>query len=427
MKRSYLAKNGGREMTVTNPAQTNTPAERSGGKSVRLYYLDWLRVILILGVFLYHAVHPFDTAVDWHIKNAEQSDAVTVFLLLVYPWGIPLFFLVAGAGSQFALRRRSNRQYIGERVTRLLIPFIVGSILLTPPQEYLDALHKGTFQGSFLSFIPEMLAEATSGNLLTPVVFSRWGSHLWFLAFLFSFSLLALPVFRWFNRDAGRSFVAWLGRLVEKRGGIFLFVLPLALARILIQPYFPEDHGWLDFVYYLLFFMFGYIFYSDDRFLSAVRRDRWLLFTGGVIGLVAFGGVFAAFGDQFLEWWTQTFVVPWSIILVFSFVLMSWGWALDALYLAMTRLNFSNKWLVYGSDTIMPFYLLHQPVIVVIAFFVVQWDAGILPKLLVVVIGSFLITLGLVELLIRPFKPMRMLFGMKPRRRKEVKDKTSLA
>jgi peptidoglycan/LPS O-acetylase OafA/YrhL len=87
----------------------------------------------------------------------------------------------------------------------------------------------------------------------------------------------------------------------------------------------------------------------------------------------------------------------------------------------MTRLNFSNEWLVYGNDTIMPFYLLHQPVIIGISYFVVQWDAGILVKLPVVVISSFLITLGLVELLVRPFKPIRKLFGMKPRRGKEVK------
>jgi peptidoglycan/LPS O-acetylase OafA/YrhL len=412
-------------MTVTNPAQTNTPAERSGGKSVRLYYLDWLRVILIVGVFLFHAVHPFDALIPWYIKNAEQSSAVTAFLLLLNPWGIPLFFLVAGAGSKFALRRRTNRQYISERVSRLLIPFVVGSILLSPLQAYLEALHKGTFQGSFLSFIPEMLAEATSGNLLTPLVFSRWGFHLYFLAFLFSYSLLALPIFRWLNRNVGQSFIAWLGRLVEKRGGILLFALPLALARVLVQS-FPEGHGWLNFVYYFLFFVLGYVIYSDDRFLSAVRRDRWLLFTGGVMGLVAYGGLSAVFGDQAFEW-ALTFVVPWSIILILVFVLMSWGWALNVLYLAMKYMNVSNKWLVYGNDTIMPFYLLHQPVIIVIAYFVVQWHAGIPLKLLVVVISSFLITLGVVELLIRPFKPMRMLFGMKPRRRKEVKDKTSLA
>jgi peptidoglycan/LPS O-acetylase OafA/YrhL len=68
----------------------------------------------------------------------------------------------------------------------------------------------------------------------------------------------------------------------------------------------------------------------------------------------------------------------------------------------------------------MPFYLLHQPVIIVIAYFVVQWDVGITLKLLAIFVGSLLVTLGLIELLIRPFKVTRMLFGMKPRRRKEA-------
>jgi hypothetical protein len=129
----------------------------------------------------------------------------------------------------------------------LLIPFIVGSILLTPFQKYLEALHKETFQGSFLGFIPEMLTESVSGNLFTPLIFGNWGLHLWFLGFLFAFSLLALPIFRWFKRDAGGSFISWLGRLVEKRGGILLFVLPLALSRVLVQPFFAvEERGWLD-------------------------------------------------------------------------------------------------------------------------------------------------------------------------------------
>ena len=67
----------------------------------------------------------------------------------------------------------------------------------------------------------------------------------------------------------------------------------------------------------------------------------------------------------------------------------------------------------------MPFYLLHQPVIILIAYWVVQWDAAIFPKALIVVAGSLLMTLGLIEVLIRPFKPIRVLFGMKPRRQKE--------
>ena len=219
-------------MTVTEPAQTNTPAERSGGKSVRLHYLDWLRVLLIFGVFIFHALHPFDALLDWHIKSPERSGAITAILLLTNPWAMPLFFLIAGAASKFALRRRSNRQYIRERVTRLLIPYIVGTLLLSPIQAYLEALHKGTFQGSFLSFIPEMLARWTSGNLLTPGVTGRWGFISGSWPSCSSFLFWHLPLFRWLERDAGRSFIAWLARLVEKRGGMLLFVLPLGLVRI---------------------------------------------------------------------------------------------------------------------------------------------------------------------------------------------------
>ena len=92
----------------------------------------------------------------------------------------------------------------------------------------------------------------------------------------------------------------------------------------------------------------------------------------------------------------------------------------------MNYLNFSNRLLVYGNETIMPFYLLHQPVIIVVAYFVVQWEVGTLVKILVIGITSLLISLGLVELLIRPFNPVRRLFGMKPRTGKEEKAKTAL-
>jgi peptidoglycan/LPS O-acetylase OafA/YrhL len=400
------------------PAGSASIAKPSSGKSERLHYLDWMRVLLILAVFLYHAASPFRPPAlpDWHIMNAEGSVTVMAIMLLANPWVLPLFFLVAGAASLFALRRRSNRQYIKERVSRLLIPLIVGSILLTPIQAYLEALNKGTYQGSFLGYIPVMLARKSSVTLFSPSVFGIWGYHLWFLGFLFAFSLLGLPLFRWFKRDAGQSFVSWLGRLVEKRGGLLVFVIPLAVARVIVQPLVPlEEHGWLDFVYFFLFFVYGYIIYSDDRFLSAVRRDRWLLFAAGVAGLVAYFAITAVYGDVVIEWF-QAFVLPWTIILILTFTLMSWGWALDVLYLAMKHLNSSNKWLMYGNDTLMPFYLLHQPVVIVIAYFVVQWDAGVAVKLLVIVFSSFAATLGLIELLVRPFRPVRALFGMKPRR-----------
>ena len=87
------------------------------------------------------------------------------------------------------------------------------------------------------------------------------------------------------------------------------------------------------------------------------------------------------------------------------------------LYVGMRSLDFTNERLVYGQETILPFYLLHQPVIIVIAYFVVQWDTGTTLKLLVVVLGSLLVTLGLIELVIKRVSVLRGLFGMKTRRR----------
>jgi glucan biosynthesis protein C len=409
-------------MTGNNDAPNDSTGETTstGSKSSRLYYLDWLRILLLFGVFIYHVLKPFDAMQAWHINNADQSEAIMGILLTINPWGLPLFFLVAGAGSFFALRRRSNRQYIGERVNRLLIPFIVGAILLTPFQRYLEALSNERYEGSFLAFIPEWLTDTTAELHFSPEIFGDWGLHLWFLPFLFFVSLLALPIFRWFMRDSGGSFVSWLGRLVEKRGGILLFIFPLTLVRLLLLPFAPdEEHGWTEFVAFLFFFIIGYILYSDERFQRAVRKDRWLLFASGLVGLSSYFALSMIAGEDVVIDWAFNFDFPGSVIAYFFFTLISWGWALFVLYLAMTFLNFTSKLLDYGNETIMPFYLLHQPVIIVISYFVVQWDTGIMVKLLVIGIGSLLIVLGLIELLIKPFKFMRRLFGMKPSRPKQ--------
>jgi peptidoglycan/LPS O-acetylase OafA/YrhL len=93
----------------------------------RLNSLDWLRVLALLGVFVYHGLRPFDTE-DWHVKNAEQSSAITVLLALI-AWGLALFFLLAGAGSGLALRWRTPAQYARERLLRLAVPLVVAYLI----------------------------------------------------------------------------------------------------------------------------------------------------------------------------------------------------------------------------------------------------------------------------------------------------------
>jgi fucose 4-O-acetylase-like acetyltransferase len=227
-------------------------------------------VLAILGVFIFHAGRPFDVF-PWDINNAEQSLLATVFFVFLAPWGMPLFFFLSGVGSWFALRRRTGRQYAIERVQRLLIPFIVGSLLLSPIQLCFQWLHE-TKTGAFIGTLGEFFLQREL--VLGPRLFDWAGYHLWFLGFLFSYSLIALPLFLWLRRDAGQRIIDWLARLSERRGGLLLFVIPLVVIQLVLHPFFPASRDWTDFVYMLAFFVYGYILYADERFAPAVRRPR---------------------------------------------------------------------------------------------------------------------------------------------------------
>jgi len=390
-------------------------SEGAGGQPVRLYYLDWLRVIAILGVWFYHAARPF-MLTDSLISNAEKSTALTlVFLVFLGSLGMPLFFTMAGAGSWLALRRRTGRQFASERVQRLAIPFVAGSILLSPAQIYLEWRSKGWYQGGFLGFLP-VLVEDRLHSLVTrfgPTLFQAFGCHLWFLGFLFTFSMIALPLFLWLKGARGRRVLAWLGKLGERRGGLLAFILPIAAIRLLLQPFYPGYTDWTDFGYMFAYFLCGYIVYADERLLQAIRRDARLMLAVGVLSTVVMVVALAAFDGQ--SWVrdpsTPGFYLGWGLVAV-----NGWCWTLFALSFGMRALSFRNRLLEYGQAMIVPFYVLHQPPVIAIAFFVVQWNAGIAVKLPVVVVASFLATIVLCELLVRHVKPARVLLGVKPRR-----------
>ncbi|MFC1936677.1 acyltransferase family protein [Chloroflexota bacterium] len=385
-------------------------------KPTRLHYLDWLQVLAILGVFLFHAFHPFDYVADWHINNAESSLLATFFLGFFRLWGMPFFFLMAGVTSWFSLRRRAVSQYIRERVTRLLIPFILGSIVLTPIQAYYELTYNGWWQaGSIVEFI--LSAEARTyfytefhRVTLSPEIFGRLGYHLWFVAFLFIFSLIAVPVFLWLKQDSGKRFVGSLTRLAKWRCGLLIFVIPLVLIRFVLQAGFSSMNDWPGFITQLLFFVSGYILIADEQFMLSIRRD-WRLYL--ILGIACTLFFFSSAADVPVDVWmgergTPMFYVSWTL-----FSINSWCWTMVMLYSGLRFLNFSNKSLQYGREASYPFFMIHQPVIIFIAFYAVQWEVDILIKLLVVVIGSFALSLGLYELFVRRINLFRALFGMK--------------
>lgn len=388
--------------------QNQVPVQQADNppRTARLYYLDWLRVIATVGVYLTHVSDVFNTVL-FEIKNADQSEVITIIQGFVFPWGMPLFFLISGTGSYFALRRRSASEFTRERTLRLLVPFFTGTLLLGPIQLYLSWRHRtevGVTEASFLKFVAERF------ELIGPKLFGAVGYHMWFLGYLFAFSLLALPIFMWLKGEAGRRAVARLASLCVHRGGILLFIAPLVVMRLLLQPFFPVQHDWADFFVYGTFFVLGYLLFTDESFMQAIRRDWWILLGVGLATTAAFGAILYSLPDFEIEASPSTLA---EFLLWGSVAAAGWCGCAFMLFIGMRFLDRNNRGLQYCLEVLLPFFLLHQPVIIVIAYFVVQWDMGLWPKLLIVLAGSLVATLALCELVIKRVGVLRILFGMK--------------
>ena len=101
-------------------------------------------------------------------------------------------------------------------------------------------------------------------------------------------------------------------------------------------------------------------------------------------------------------------------------IVMSIGnfcWVMFILSLAVKYLNFNHKFLTYGNESVLPFYIFHQTIILCVGWFVIRWNIGIGPKYLIIALVSFALIIALCDLLVRRFNVMRFFLGMRPKKR----------
>ncbi len=388
--------------------RTEAPAAT---KQERLFYLDWLRVLAVLGIFYYHALRPFDFTNVWMVKNTDRSLVATFFVAFFSTWGIPLLFVVAGAASWFALRSRTGRHFLRERSLRLLVPFFVGFLLFSPLQAYFEALNHGTFAGSFLQFVPWFFTHIQPSWHI--VWIGTYAYHLWFLAFLWLYSLIALPLFIFLQGAAGSRVIDKLATWCSRPGGIFLFALPIAVIQMALRAVFPDYPDWADFTFWFAFFVYGYLLFSRPSFTEAIRRQGW--FALGIAILCELI-IFAISFGRFWPWAIPPGYTPIFLFYQLLFSIHTWAWLVFILSCGIRWLNFNTKRLPEANEAVLPFYVLQQPAIIVIAFYVVQWDMGILPKWLMIITLALALILAVYLLVIRRVNWIRWLFGMKPRK-----------
>lgn len=388
--------------------------ETSGSRhTVRRHELDWLRTAAVFGLIPFHTAIIFTTSSYDYVKNAQTSAVMDLLTAFVSIWGISLIFLVAGAAARFALASRSVGQFLNERVLRLLVPFTFGMLLIVPAQIYIGRLSSPT-PPSFLAFYGDFMRTLLGVFTLHFPPGPEWIGHLWFIPPLMLFAALALP-FAWLlRRPRAMRAVDWLARAWRGYAALALLGLPLALVQYVSSMsgiWFTSSEtrfigNAIGVLAYLLFFLYGYLLYLDERLIGSLRRDAGLLLALGVVSWVVLAYA--------LPGWRSLNVDPALANAVVALVrgYCAWWWVAGILGMAARYLHFTTPAVEYLSRAAYPVYIIHMPILSLIAFWVVRLDMSILPKFLFIIVASLAASLAVYDLLIRRVGVLRLLFGL---------------
>ena len=352
-------------------------------QSSRIPYFDWLRVLAVAGVVVFHAVLPFAN-VGWWISNISGSDVLKAVVPLVDAFGLALLFLLAGGSARFALQKRSVPAFLKERTARLLVPFVFAFPLVVLPVGYVTAVASGLVSGSFLDFLaawPSLTWTWLQTIGFSPRIFDI-DQHLWFLGYLFVFAVLGIPIFRFLSSGRGRSWIDRLTVVARIPGSTLLVAVPMAVAVVALYRLAPFVHDWWSFSVFGITFLAGYLIYSDARLTSAARRDFPIALVAALMASAAL--VASGFTDWYLAYQSGTHIVDATYFLMLTlYTISGWSWTLTLLGVGMHLKLMQQPLAPKLSEMAMPAYILHMPLVVAITFFVVGLQVDLLAKIVI--------------------------------------------
>lgn len=373
--------------------------------NTRIYYIDWLRVIAFGLLFVFHSFRLFDTY-PWHLKNAETSIAINYIIEFMHSWRMYIIFLVSGAGTYFAMKSKRGN-FLNGRIKRLIIPYIFGVIVLIPPQKFLEAIQQLGFEGNYLTFLTQLPQSLINENFGWNLIWTGYlGYHIWYLVYLFVQTILFLPLFKLFLKNQNKV-CEQSDKLFRSFYTFWYIIIPFVLLEFLLRPLFPQYLNWADFATFSLYFLLGLILQINQKIIFFNEKNDYKFLLIAIICWSLYLINKTALDSISIPEYTLNYLL--SIILK---NLNSISWVLAFIGLGKKFLDFNHRYLNDLNQGILPFYILHQTVIIIFGFFVVKWDLSIMEKFLIIFTSSFFVTIGLYQI-IRRNNMMRFFFGMK--------------
>lgn len=346
-------------------------------RKTREYYIDNIRTIIILSLFIWHTCEIYHCKEGFYIEGRD-SLIPTLAYNFVSAWVMGVLFFIAGKTTMYSLKKRTIKEYYKDRFARLFKPFLFGLFFWVPIIAYwtmkCNVGYKGSFLGSYRYFFTNFDSQFYGyEGRFSPV-------HLWFLLFLFCISLLAYPFIR----------------LKQNKPELLSNVKVVSLPLILVFSLFVEAicYGSTDetFIRYYVFFVLGILLF-DNKHLQDYSQKNWMVLSIStlVLNLV-----------------TAYLCVLMKDMQIFSvqYLVSRYIWSLSSIVACLASLGVGQKFLnkqgkimKYLSAHSFSIYFIHMVVLVTIAYFVVMYaHLAIWMEMLVIFIVSIIMTFITLEI-----------------------------
>lgn len=290
----------------------------------RRYDIDWVRVIAIGLLLIYHVAigfQPWGIMIGF-ITNDKPWMPLWVPMTMLNIWRIPLLFFVSGMGVYFAMGQRNWKQLLMERTWRILLPFLFGMFFIFPVSSYLWKAYYNFDQ-----------------------TYAPHPGHLWFLGNIFVYVIVLSPVFFYLKRNEDVKIAKAIKRIFSNPLGLLLVISAFIAEVVLVdpRPYELYVMTWHGFFLGLLAFFFGFCFvFSGNGFWNMILKWRWLFLVMAIV-------LFIVRITQF------QLNVPGYLL-----VIESDCWIVSVLAFGYKYLNHPSRTLSYLSEAAYPVYILHM-------------------------------------------------------------------
>lgn len=364
------------DQTLQNPS----------GVFERQYGLDWLRIGAFMLLIFYHIGMFFNTE-GWHAKSGYANAAIEPVMWLSSPWRLPLLFFISGVAIRYFSDKLSSTRFAMDRTWRLLPVIVFGMYVIVPPQSYVELLGNGVIEPGFTAFYLDYAGEwAGPWALHTPT----W-NHLWYVVYLFVYSLLLAPLFPLLRWLADSQIMNRLGTLLARPGwGAILLLtlptLPFVVIRFTLAPEFPTTHAllddWANHASSLSILLYGYLFAKNEALWRAVDRA---LPVSTVFTLASLAFLYVTYSN----WEVASENSIWLWLARFDRIVFAWAIILALAGLSRRYLNRDGPVRRYLAQAIFPYYILHQTITVTVGYTISTMGFTIWQEFAILLIATF--------------------------------------